>query len=381
MAKTPGGMLLLVLAVVTGCTHRQLRQNTIHVAASINEIHQQQVLDNLAMFVANPYALPHFSLPGSGTSQVNDVARLDTPFGLGRFTPASVFGLATLGINPSVSRTAQESWGVAPVNDPRKLELMRCAYQRAVAQCGLGVESGECPDCQRLWNKFYTGDQDKPVETEKLGIVTGECLYSGCWFRVGCSKCVPRHAKCAPVGEYCGLYVWVPESGRDEFTKLTLTILDIAFNSPPATVRALKEVTYYLDNDGKPVIEFEATHKITASIPLDRHNDLALKSAYLSELDALLERHRLTRAALGNLSLEGWSSQDVARLQRLADYLGLGVFYKGDTLLQVPRDVLQGFDEATEPIEVLPAPSADAHPAGDLLQLQRELNRVTIPQP
>ena len=145
-------------------------------------------LDNLAMFIANPHALPHFALPGSGTSQVNDVAKLDTPLSLGRFG-AAVFGLTSFSVNSGMSRTAQQSWGVAPVNDPRQLELMRCAYQRAISQCGISAESNGCPDCEKLWNKFYTGDPNKKLE-HPLTSVSADCLETEhCWFCVGCEKC------------------------------------------------------------------------------------------------------------------------------------------------------------------------------------------------
>jgi len=63
----------------------------------------------------------------------------------------------SLKIDGSGSRTNQAAWTLAPVTDPRKLELMRCAYQRVISQCGLGYESVACPDCRKRFNKFYTG--------------------------------------------------------------------------------------------------------------------------------------------------------------------------------------------------------------------------------
>ena len=58
----------------------------------------------------------------------------------------------------------QESFVLTPINDPRKLELMRCAYQIAVSSCGYGVPSRNCPDCQARFNTFYTGDPEGNIQ-------------------------------------------------------------------------------------------------------------------------------------------------------------------------------------------------------------------------
>ena len=73
-------------------------------------------------------------------------------------------------------RSQQEAFTVTPVNDPRKLELMRCAYQLAVSSCGRGAVSGTCPDCQTRFNVFYTGDPNGDIRQGANGIVTSECL-------------------------------------------------------------------------------------------------------------------------------------------------------------------------------------------------------------
>ena len=57
------GLAVAAALAGTGCTHVQLRKNTVNQADTLSEIYQQQVLDNLAMFVYDYYSLPHFAIP------------------------------------------------------------------------------------------------------------------------------------------------------------------------------------------------------------------------------------------------------------------------------------------------------------------------------
>ena len=75
-------------------------------------------------------------------------------------------------------------------------------------------------------------DATIPEITRRKGIVTSACVGS-CWFKQGDKKPSIRTGSCCQVGHYCGHYVWVPECHRDELSKLTLVILDIALNDPP----------------------------------------------------------------------------------------------------------------------------------------------------
>ena len=125
-------------------------------------------------------------------------------------------GFASANVNPSLSRTNLESWSLTPLVDPRVLELMHCAYQRAVQSCYPDqAEPGGCPNCQKRFNEFYTGDPTlavpPPGSKNDTGIVTSECLRPGCcWFHVACEKCLPKYSKCCRIGHYCGVYVCVP---------------------------------------------------------------------------------------------------------------------------------------------------------------------------
>jgi hypothetical protein len=239
----------VVLVAGSGCTHVQLQRNTVRQATTVADLHQQQVLDNLAKFVYDPHSLPHFAFADAGSANVADSGRID----LGLNWISSGFDSANLGLG--ASRDMGESWTLVPINDPRKLELMRCAYQRAIASCGFAVESGHCPHCQARFNSFYTADPTVPADNpatpvdESGGIVTDQCIGHSCWFGFGCKRCVPPRCYCTYIGHYCGVYVWVLPEGRDELTKLTLAILDYAIYEPYSPPQETVEDIY--GPDGK----------------------------------------------------------------------------------------------------------------------------------
>lgn len=349
MKKSRDFYLLLLsfvcFATLQGCAYHQLRFNTAGQAKTVADVHTQQVLDNLAKFAVNPNALPHFEYPNQGGSGVTDDANGTAG---ANFNP---FGLTGWSIGAGARRTSNVSFTMTPINDPRKLELMRCAYQRAISPCCCNVESAGCPNCNARFNNFYLGSttpsktvmttsEGRPVllladsvddkneavldgtqnpigrqviplknsldqtyyafldsgeialtveearlesnknRLKKLyvddsvaafgdrnGTVTAACLGDQCWFKVGKKSLVPRSClSCGFVGRYCGTYVWVPECGRDQLTKLTLTILDIAFNDPPKG--RTKEVVAYLDINSALTTEDNAAFKVTTSLPL-----------------------------------------------------------------------------------------------------------------
>jgi hypothetical protein len=259
----------------------QLRKNCVSQAVAVHDLQQQQVLDNLAMFVHDPNSMPYFSYANQSGAQVNDQANAGASAGWGRVNlyPQALqanpvtsvpfpFLLSAIGLSGGAQRSQQEAFTVTPVNDPRKLELMRCAYQKAVANCGRGAVSGDCPDCETRFKVFYTGDPNGNVRQAANGIVTPEFLNSSCcWFHVGCKKCLPKHCDCIAVGEYCGCYVWVLPEGQDQLTKLTLAILDYAVHDPP--VKRTKEVVYYIDENGLPTTSAASVGKVTATVAID----------------------------------------------------------------------------------------------------------------
>jgi hypothetical protein len=240
-------LLLTCVAALAGCTHVQLRKNTIRQARTVSDIHLQQVMNNLAMFVYDPNSLPHFSFPSGSVSGVTDEGNLN--FGLSWI----VTGFDEAAFGGGASRSAEENFTMVPINDPQKLALMRCAYQTAVYRCGYGEVSKSCPECEALFEEFYGG----PGHAGQ----TQRCLdeESFCWFHVGRRKDVPRHCPCQYVGHHCGVYVWVGPEGRDELVKLALAILDYAIYDPP--LPATREVvrTVEMDEDGNVTSVTEET--------------------------------------------------------------------------------------------------------------------------
>ena len=150
MSRMAVGCFMVLFAC--GCAHQQLRFNTSHYARTAADINTQQVLDNLAKFAANPNSLPHFTFSKAGQCQVTDTL---SGGGNASFSPKTLTGWS---INPfSGVRANLESLTVETVTDPRKLELMRCAYQRVVCGHCLCQIAGECPNCEARFNEFYLG--------------------------------------------------------------------------------------------------------------------------------------------------------------------------------------------------------------------------------
>jgi len=232
------GTLFLTLV---GCTHLQLRNNTFHQAQCAHDLQQQQVLDNLAMFVVDPNSVPFFTIVGSGTSSVTDSGSASTSLSWLRT------GFQSVGLNLGGGRVMQESFNIGPLTDPDKLARMRCAYQQAV-----GYHNSSCIDCcglQKEWgNRKWDG---RPASDTCVD----ECTPAPGWFCVGCKKDVPKNA--CYVGHYGKTYIWVPPGGSDELALLTLTILDYATAVPgqPKTKTVTTTTKYPSQNGIERIVE------------------------------------------------------------------------------------------------------------------------------
>jgi hypothetical protein len=119
--------LTAIAFTATGCTGHQLRRTTVSQASTLTDLQYQLVLDNLAMFAANPSALPwHVNLK-NGSSQVADSGAASLVGSWG--TMMSRLATGTPGVNGS--RTIVEQWGNVPVTDDNALQLLQIAYRRA----------------------------------------------------------------------------------------------------------------------------------------------------------------------------------------------------------------------------------------------------------
>lgn len=267
-------VIILMLVGLAGCAHRQLRWNTVQQSRTLTEIYEQQVLDNLAMFVHDSGSLPFFAFPREGGSDVTDSGQLTSDLGW----DSSRFTGGMLGLQGG--RDIRESWVLTPVTDSRRLELMRCAYQQAISSAGIGSGPAmSCPDCERLAKRFYTGSAQSEVSIAQVatdtGQVTSACLGQSPWFCWGCKKCVPKHCECLKVGSYCGTYVWLRPGGQEELSKLSLVILDYAIHdpprlpSPPQPDPAYTVETSYFGTDGKPTTQANAHREVRSIKPME----------------------------------------------------------------------------------------------------------------
>ena len=293
------------LLFATGCLHTHLRNNTIAQMETVHDLQQQQVLDNLAMFVNDIHAYPYFSLVAGGTSQLTDTGSISITNSWSRASGAFLY--SALGINPSMTCAAQGVWQITPINDSVKLTVMRCLYQRAVSGCCHAPLPSDCPNCEKVFNIYYPWENQQPMAAESQssaagptlaptaeaqkksddteviplptgnpaldlapnksepksskkpdkegkekaaasddkkvkypqypGLITPSCIPTDrCWFGWGCKSDVPKDCSCLLVGHYCDTYVWVPAEGRDELSKLTILVLDIAYYDPALEV-------------------------------------------------------------------------------------------------------------------------------------------------
>jgi hypothetical protein len=229
-------MLLALLPVLSGCaTHASLRDNTARTAATLTDLNYQQVLDNLAMLVANPSALPSIAVINAGTVTVADQKAANVN---ATYAPTITFeqqagsGLPILSLlfNPSASRNVTENWSLLPVTDVDNLRRIRCAYQLLVLG---GGETTDCDRCAELLRRFYLGETDRM-----------DCVIPAGWYRTGCRKDVPRNA--CHVGHYCDTYVWVMPDGLEGLTRFTMTVLDLATGKPHAPMKTVVR-TYKAD--------------------------------------------------------------------------------------------------------------------------------------
>jgi hypothetical protein len=327
--------------VAGGCTSVQLRYSTVNQAATLTEIYESQVLNNLAMFAENPYALPHFAVANSGTLSITDFGQLNSP-SLNQFRE-------TIGFEGS--RQAAQGWTLDPVRDPRRLSLMRCAYQHA-----LGVAPDRCPDCCELEKEWHLKpdllvlaydrktnqavpdpDTGRPVAIlapdgqpvfDKDGKLTpsgevavdedgflhvpqydcyGPCAITCGWLCHGSLKDVPPSCRNG-VGRFHGTYVWVLPEHRDELTRLTLTILDYAESDRPTA--QTKQVVRYLDALGNPATVSDYSQQVTLTVPADSTTDVARS---IPDLDAEIKQLEIDRNNLDSFLKIAAQPQEIAR--------------------------------------------------------------------
>ena len=131
LRAAPLGLLL----ALPGCTQVQLARSTINQGSTLSDLQRRLVLDNLALFYANPDSLAwHVKLQG-GLVQVADQGSLSlqgTIFTNANMVPGAVGQRGVVG-----------QWNVEPSVDVDELESLQLAYRLAInpqnAEARLGV--------------------------------------------------------------------------------------------------------------------------------------------------------------------------------------------------------------------------------------------------
>lgn len=258
--------VIYCMMITIGCTTARLRQRTINQGSTLPDLQYQQILSNLALFAANPSALPWHVNLREGTTQITDSASAGAVIDLG---PPVATQPQLIG-----SRTAVAQWGMSPVIDPIELQLLRVAYRRAhgfpempsydlleelahelkeqfASNADLRNETelffelhSQAKATNRELNSPYvtTNDTDFLADSEqstqrfsplarnvrrKIQTIERELaeIEPG-WFKVGCKRDVP---KCACyVGRSGDCYVWVESTGQESLTRFTLTVLKLS---------------------------------------------------------------------------------------------------------------------------------------------------------
>lgn len=244
--------MLAMLLVTSGCrTHLALRDNTVRTTSTLTDLNYQQVLNNIAMFVCNPSAMPSVAVINTGTVTVADQKTYNTS---ATYSPTLTFAqqgggalpILTLLFNPSMQRNLTENWSLAPVTDIDNLRRIRCAFQMVVLD---GGQTTDCESCLELLQRFYLGETDRM-----------DCVLPRGWFQAGSRKDVPRNA--CHVGRYCDTYVWVLPDGLEGLTRFTMTVIDLATGKPHAP---MKSVVRTYKSDGS----LDTTQVTTSEIDWD----------------------------------------------------------------------------------------------------------------
>lgn len=218
--------LLLSLFVASmlqcGCAHRRLMQRTVEQAQTLADVQERQILDNIAMAIAKPNSTPFFAIPSSGSATVNQSQNASGGLNWNtfRFTGANLGASGQMGLS--------ENWTLKPINEPERLEMMKCLYQHAVGDLG----RDGCQDCKtKLAN--YFDDETKLCDLPSCFFEVHDCPPPG-------SGCFDGEDCCVKFGHHCGTYVWVRPQHYGDLSRITLAVLDLATISNTDLVKRIK---------------------------------------------------------------------------------------------------------------------------------------------
>lgn len=220
----------VLVLLVGGCAHQQLTMSTVLTANSFQTIVYQIVLNNIAMFAAEPNTLPWHVRVRDGTVQIQD--RIGIGQQGGGFSTFEGGGLGIETYGPQGSRQVALQWGTDAVGDPIQLYALQTVYRRVLGLPPL-PEPNFIAEARRIRpSEGDSDDENPPGDTDRetrslLGSVevsrSGEVPVG--WFFIGGKKDVPKAARY--VGRYGDCYVWVMPEGVGGLARFTLLVLSI----------------------------------------------------------------------------------------------------------------------------------------------------------
>ncbi len=254
MKRAQLSVVCLLVCFAIGCAHVPLKRNVVKQSNTLADIYEQQVLNGIATFCVAPNSTPSFALPTGGGTTVNQSGSATGGLNFN----ARTFTGATTGL--SGSQQLAENWTLKPINDPVRLNLMKCVYQYVTCN----EQENVCIDCQNDLRLFFGDD-------------FADCKLPRCFFRTSPHK--PRTTDCCiKSGQYCGTHVIVDSCNFASLSKLTMAILDIATVSDDQLAKRLSrdkaktieiDTTFIANIDGRP----QLIHgKYT--IPFEKFEDL-----------------------------------------------------------------------------------------------------------
>jgi hypothetical protein len=148
--------LLLLASLLSGCAGPLLNTYTEYLGPKVGSLEERQVLQNLAHFVDNPWAMPgHVELANGQIQATNQLGvNLKYPYS-SVINSTSASSVVTKGItrgeefdiNPAQTQD-QESYNLLPVTDPDDLRRLRAIYHYAI-----------CPDPEAFMQEWEIADQ------------------------------------------------------------------------------------------------------------------------------------------------------------------------------------------------------------------------------
>jgi hypothetical protein len=211
---------ILLLVLLSGCAETALKKSTLDTAATVRDVNYQQVLNNLAMYVDDPYTLPSQVKLTGGLIQISDTAGPTYDFSM----PNNM--KVTQDIKMSLNRQWTEKWDVSPVVDPNDMRQLRQVYQWAVA--------GKTKDPK--FTKFmapppgtYTAEpSSRPADRTTLSTHLQPNIYDSDipernFLSVSWTGSPPNDA--VYVAKYRDVWVWIMPDQRENFAKFVLLTL------------------------------------------------------------------------------------------------------------------------------------------------------------